>query len=164
MYHGKTYKTMNDIKNNALSKGIYLSIKLGNPKYECARFGICEMDTEGDFFLPHFETVDNKARAIVALTKKKQVRFLFDRSSLTVKTDKTHFSNGFFTMEVAKELPVAVSDKWGIAPCQIEAGVYAIKAYKQQYKIVMVIAPLTSLDALDCGCSKQATNRRTAVL
>ncbi len=147
---------MNDIKNNVFSKGINLSIKLGNPKYECARFGICEMDAEGDFSIPHSESLDNKARATIVLTKKKQLSFLFDRSSLTAQTDKTHFASGFFTIEVAKKLPTALSEKWDMAPCQIEAGMYAIEAYKQYYKIVIAIAPITSVNPLDYGCSKQA--------
>ena len=155
---------MNSIKNNALSKGIYVSIKLGNPRYECARFGICEIDADGDFFLPHFENVDNQARTKVSKAKKQQLVFRFDRSSLTDKTNKGHFSSGFFTMEIAKELPTALSDKLGIAPCQIEGGVYAIETYKQYYKIVMAIKPITSVNPLNCGCSKQTINKRTAVL
>jgi hypothetical protein len=151
---------MNSIKNSSLLKGIYLSIKLGNPRYECARFGICEMDADGDFYVPFVENIDNKARAVVALTKKKQLSFLFDRSSLTVKTDKAHFSSGFFTIETEKELPAIVLDKLGIAPSQIEAGVYAIRAYKEQYKIVMAIKPITGVHPLDWDCSKQAINRR----
>ncbi len=154
---------MSIIKSKSLIQGIYLSIKLGNPKYECARFGICEMDLDGDFYLPSLEKIDKRARATVSVTKKKQLNFLFDRSSLTPKTNKEHFSSGFFTVEVAKELPTALSDKLSIEPCQIEAGVYAIAAYKQQYKIVMAITPITSVDVLDCGCAKQAINRRTAV-
>jgi hypothetical protein len=130
---------MSVIKHSSLFKGIYLSIKLGNPRYECARFGICEMDADGDFYLHSLEKMDKRARAIVTVTKKKQLNFLFDRSSLTDKTDKEHFSSGFFTMEVPKELPTALSDKLGMGLCQIEAGVYAISAYKQQYKIVMAI-------------------------
>ena len=154
---------MNDIKSSPLPKGIYLSIKLGNPKYECARFGICEMDADGDFSIPHSENVDNQARATIVLTKKEQLSFLFDRSSLTAKTDKTHFASGFFTVEVAKELPLALSDKLGLEPCQIETGMYAIAAYKEQYKIIMAIEPIKSANVLDCGCSKQIINQQMAV-
>jgi hypothetical protein len=148
-------------ENGALLKGIGLSIKFGNPRYECARYGICEIDSDGDFYLPNFEKVDKKAWAIVSVTKKKQLSFLFDRSSLTDKTDKDYFSSGFFTMEVAKELPTIISDRLGITPCQIEAGVYCISSANQhQYKIIMGIKPITDITLIDCGCSKHEINKR----
>jgi hypothetical protein len=145
------------IKDSPLLKHIFLSIKLGNPQYECARYGICEMDADGDFYLPNFEKVDKRVRAIVSITKKKQLSLLFDRNSLTARTDKEHFGSGFFTIEVAKALPVSVSDKLGIKPSQIEMGMYSISANQRYYKIVVALKPIT-VKALDCGCSKQKMN------
>ena len=147
---------MNEIKNRPPPKGICFSIKLGNPKYECARFGICEIDLDGDFHLPNFEKMDKRARVIASIAKNKQFVCHFDRSSLTPQTDEEHFSSGFFIMEVAKELPIKLSDKLGIAPCQIEAGVYAVTVRKQHYKILMVIKPVTGGESLGYDCSKRA--------
>jgi hypothetical protein len=155
---------MNEIKNSPRPNGIYLSIKLGNPKYECARFGICEIDADGDFHVPHFEKMDKKALVHVSITKNKQLNCLFDRSSLTPQTDEEHFSSGFFTMEVAKTLPTKVTEKLGIEACQIEAGVYAISVRKHFYKIVMDIKPITDTHSKDCGCSKQQKEQRAIAL
>lgn len=156
---------MTVIKNNGASrKHIGLHIKLGNPKYECARYGICEFDSEIGLYEPHFEKVDKRAYALIALTKSKQLSLLIDRSSLTDKTDKEHFGSGFFTMEVAKELPISVSDRLGIKPSQIEVGMYSISANKQYYKIVMVLKPVRDVKPHDCGCSKQQIDRRAVAL
>jgi hypothetical protein len=155
------YKKMTAImKNSGFAKHIDLRIKLGNPQYECARYGICEFDSEGDFYAIPFENVDRRARVTVSMTNNKQLCMLFDRSSLTLQTDKEHFGSGFFTMEVAKALPNSVSDKLGIRPCQIEAGMYSIAASKQHYKIVMALKAIIDFKPLDCGCSKQQIDRR----
>lgn len=155
---------MTIIKNGASVKHIGLHIKLGNPKYECARYGICEFDSEIGLYEPHVEKVDKRAYALISLTKNKQLSLLIDRSSLTDKTAKAHFGNDFFTMEVAKALPIEVSDKWGIKPSQIEAGMYSISATKLHYKIVMALKPITEAKPHDCGCSKRQIDRRAVAL
>jgi hypothetical protein len=155
---------MNEIKNSPRPKGIYLSIKLGNPKYECARFGICEIDADGDFHVPHFEKMDKKALVHVSITKNKQLNCLFDRSRLTPQTDETHFASGFFTMEAAKALPTKVTEKLGIEACQIEAGIYAISVREDYYKIVMDIKPITDAHSEDCNGDKKLKDQRAIAL
>jgi hypothetical protein len=83
---------------------------------------------------------------------------------LTPQTDETHFSSGFFAMEVAKALPTKVAEKLGIEACQIEAGVYTISVRKHFYKIVMDIKPITDAHSEDCGCSKQLKEQRAIAL
>jgi hypothetical protein len=158
-------QAMTLIKNNsAPTKHIGLHIKLGNPKYECARYGICEFDSEIGYNVTNFEKVDKRAYALISLTKNQQLSLLIDRSSLTDKTAKEHFGSSFFTMEVAKELPISLSDKLGIKPSQIEAGMYSIAASKQHYKIVMALKSITDFKPLDCGCSKRQIDRRAVAL
>lgn len=155
---------MKVIENGASVKHIGLHIKFGNPKYECARYGICEFDSDVGFYTAHSEKVDKRAYALLSLTKTKQLSLLVDRNSLTDKTDKEHFGSGFFIVEVAKELPRDISEKLGINPCQIEVGMYSISANKQHYKMVMDIKPITDSKSLDCGCSKRQIDRRVEAL
>ena len=147
-----------------LFRSIGLHIKLGNPQYECARYGICEFDSEIGYDAPDLGKVDKRAYALISLTKNKQLSFLIDRSSLTGKTAKEHFGSGFFIMEAPKALPMRVSDKLGVAACQIEAGMYRITATKTHYKIVMELKSITDFKLLDCGCAKRQMSQRAFAL
>ena len=152
---------MTIIKNGASVKHIGLHIKFGNPKYECARYGICEFDSDVGFYTAHSEKVDKRAYALLSLTKNKQLSLLVDRNSLTDKTDKEHFGSGFFTVEVAKELPTDISDKLGIKPCQIEAGMYSISKHKDFYEVVMDTTSNKNFVKADCGCTKNKQRQNT---
>lgn len=153
---------MKVIKKSISVKHIDLHIKLGNPQYDCARYGICEFDADGGFYASHLEKVDRRVRALVSLTKRQQLSFLIDRSSLTDETNKEHFGGYFFRMEVPKALPTVLSDELGIKPCQVEAGMYRILSSDKYYKIVMPLKSITDFKPLDCGCSKQETSRMSA--
>jgi hypothetical protein len=157
---------MTVIKDNPVTKSLFLSIKLGNPRLKCARYGICEInpDDDGSFYGMASQIIDQRVRATVFTTKHAQLRFSFDRKSMTAKTDKTYFASGFFIVEVAKELPLVVTHRLGISPCQIETGMYPISSNKDVYKIVVDIKAITNTGQSDCGCSKQVTNRQVGIL
>jgi hypothetical protein len=145
------------LKNdNTTRKNMVLSIKLGNPKHQCARYGICEInpDDDGSFYLPSNPLVDKKVRATVFTTRRRQLLFFFDRHSLTALTHKDHFSTGFFVIETAKELPLSVSNKLGLCPCQIETGIYPIVQDNDFYKITMNIKSISDFKQDDCACAK----------
>ncbi len=153
---------MKVINDSTTRKYMMLSIKLGNPRYKCARYGICEInpDDDGSFYGNSTSLMDKRVRATVFATQQQQLIFLFDRNSLTAKTDKTHFADGFFIMEAPKTLPLFVSNQLGIRPCQIATGIYPIVSNNGFYKIVMSIESISQLKQLDCGCSKQHVNTR----
>ncbi len=126
-----------------MNKKINVSIIIGNPRAECARFGICSLEGSDDDLFPTdikqkaAENTHRAARATLSMDHEQGLLQLeFSKAMLLPLTQQMFFSGSTFLVEVEKQLPTALCQALGMpASTYFMAGKWPIIEFEDNFTV-----------------------------
>ena len=121
--------------NTNAAPSINVGIVFGNPKIECARFGICDINMIQES--THKCKGVQKAQGKLLNINNKHLSLVFKKKDLHPNVIEKYLSDGYFIIEVDTPLPRNLTDALGMKKHTIVKGNYPIFSASNEVLIIL---------------------------